>query len=379
MAAALAVAIFPYLVYGILSSFLLDDFGITRAQIGWVAAGFSLAGALGGPITGWLTDRFGGRRMLQALYAMSFLGMIFIASAPNYLLLLAASTFAGLAQSAANPITNKLIVTQVPPGRRGIVTGVKQSGVQAGILLSGLLLPMAALALGWRAAVAIAAAFPIVAFTLVRFVLPLPGRDTTVSETDRSRSPLPAAIWWLGGYGFLMGLGGATYLYFPLYGQESVGVSVSVAGAIVGVGAGFAIFTRIGFSQLSVRARRFSGPLLLISVVSVLSIGLVWSASHMGVGLLWAGGILAGAITPASVPVVWLAVMSAVPDQDAGRASGIPTLGYGLGFALGAPLFGYSVDATSGYDVGYAAVAVIYAAAAFLAWRLRLRSAPNRP
>ena len=72
-----------------MSSFLLDDLGITRAQLGWVAAGFSIAGALGGPVTGRLTDRFGGRRMLQVLFAMSFLSLIFIASASNYVLLLA--------------------------------------------------------------------------------------------------------------------------------------------------------------------------------------------------------------------------------------------------------------------------------------------------
>ena len=132
MGSALAVALFPYLAFAILSGFLLDDLDITRAQLGWVAAGFSLTGALGGPLTGRLTDRFGARRMLQALFAVSFLGLIFIASAPNYVLLLAASTFAGLAQSASNPITNKLIVTRVPFDRRAITTGLKQSGVQVG-------------------------------------------------------------------------------------------------------------------------------------------------------------------------------------------------------------------------------------------------------
>ena len=379
MGSALAVALFPYLAFAILSGFLLDDLDITRAQLGWVAAGFSLTGALGGPLTGRLTDRFGARRMLQALFAVSFLGLIFIASAPNYVLLLAASTFAGLAQSASNPITNKLIVTRVPFDRRAITTGLKQSGVQVGIFLSGLLLPLGALALGWRTALVVAASIPLVTMTLVPLVLPRTSRDTPVSRTDHSGSPLPAAIWWLGWYGFLMGLGSSTYLYLPLYSQEEVGVSLSVAGAIVGVAAGFAIFSRIAVSQLSMRAKHFSGPLWLISVASVLSAGAVWSASHLGVGLLWVGGILAGAITPAAIPVVWLAVMSSVRARDAGRASGIPTLGYGAGFAVGTPLFGYSVDVTGGYDLGYAAVAVTYAASALLIWRWRVGSRPIRP
>ena len=128
--------------------------------------------------------------------------------------------------------------------------------------------------------------------TLVPLVLPRTSRDTPVSRTDHSGSPLPAAIWWLGWYGFLMGLGSSTYLYLPLYSQEEVGVSLSVAGAIVGVAAGFAIFSRIAVSQLSMRAKHFSGPLWLISVASVLSAGRcglhpIWESVSCGSGGYW--------------------------------------------------------------------------------------------
>ena len=58
----------------------------------------------------------------------------------------------GVGQAIANPATNKLISMHVPPGKRGIITGIKQSGVQAGTFLGGLLLPVITLSFGWRLA-----------------------------------------------------------------------------------------------------------------------------------------------------------------------------------------------------------------------------------
>ena len=379
MTLAIAVALFPYLAFAILSSFLIDDLGMTRTQIGWLAAGFSVMGIAAAPAMGRLTDRFGGRRMLLALFATSFLALIFIAAAPNYLLLLVAAALAGLPQASVNPITNKLIATHVRVRRRGIMTGVKQSGAQVGIFFGGLLLPVAAVSLGWRTALVIASLVPLAAFTLVPLIIPraTPGMDSI--SKSRSRSPLPSAIRVLAWYGFLMGIGGSAFIYLPLYGQEIVGVSVSTVGAIVALSAVIAIFVRLGFSEVAVRAKHFSGPLLLISGLAAVAAGIVWSASVGGSVLLWVGGMLGGSIGPSSVPVVWLAVMATVPTESAGRATAVPALGYSAGFGLGSPLFGYSIDVTKGYDLVYGTVALAFTAAAFLIWRWRVSAARVPP
>ena len=56
----------------------------------------------------------------------------------------------GIGQTLANPATNKMIAHEVPPGRRGLITGIKQSGVQAGAFVAGVAFPAAAVAVGWR-------------------------------------------------------------------------------------------------------------------------------------------------------------------------------------------------------------------------------------
>src|SRR5699024_6495474 len=56
------------------------------------------------------------------------------------------------AQAISNPTTNRVIIRAVPAAQRTGWIGVKQSGVQASQLFSGLFFPAVALALGWTGA-----------------------------------------------------------------------------------------------------------------------------------------------------------------------------------------------------------------------------------
>ncbi|MYT24460.1 MFS transporter, partial [Streptomyces sp. SID7760] len=93
--------------------------------------GFGAATLLS-PVGGRVVDRTGPRRSLVALLLVSAAALALIGAAPGPGLLLAAVALGGLPQALANPATNKAILAAVPPGRRGSVTGMKQSGVQLG-------------------------------------------------------------------------------------------------------------------------------------------------------------------------------------------------------------------------------------------------------
>ena len=63
-----------------------------------------------------------------------------------------------------------------------------------------------------------------------------------------------------------------------------------------------------------------------------------------------------------------LLVLSEVGIAEAGRASGWVLLGFYGGFAVSPSIFGYSVDETGSWVLGWSGVAAIFALAAALAW-----------
>ncbi len=376
---AMAVAIFSAPAVGILSRFIIDDFGITRTQLGWVVTAITLTAAVTSPLAGRISDVAGGRAALLLLCIVSAAGLAALAGAPTYALLLGAAAVAGFAQAMGNPATNTAIVLHVPLGERGTITGVKQSGVQAGSFLGGVLLPAGALAMGWRPTMVVAAAIPVVLlFAMLRLVPRDPER--VVAAVAGRRGPVPAAAWWLAGYGLAMGFGqGALLTYLPLYIQEDVGLSVTTAGIVVAVSGLVAVPMRILWGRSSERDRYFSTSLSLLAAGSVGATALVWLAAPGTTWPLWLGAVLLGATAGSWNAVGMVAVMAAAGPGGAGRASGVVLAGFSLGLAVGPPVFGFSVDSTGGYATALAIAVVVFALALLVAalwWWLDRRPAP---
>jgi len=88
---------------------------------------------------GALTDRFGERRTLSLGLIGLSAGMLLVAGAPTYALLLAAVFLLGSVYSTAMPGTNKAVYDSVAPGRQNMAMGIKQVGVTGGSGISALL------------------------------------------------------------------------------------------------------------------------------------------------------------------------------------------------------------------------------------------------
>lgn len=131
-------------LFGILSRFLIDDLDLSRAQVGGLVSAFAIVGAFASTPVGRLVDHIGGRSGVSWLFILSAFGMVGITVAFSYGLLLAAAALSGLAQALANPATNKMIARYREAGSRGLTVGIKESGVQVGIFLGGLLIPAGA-------------------------------------------------------------------------------------------------------------------------------------------------------------------------------------------------------------------------------------------
>ena len=125
------------------------------------------------------------------------------ALAPSLAVLFVVLAVAGVANAVAQPAINLFVAEQIPGHRQGLGFGVKQSGIPAAILVSGLALPLLALPFGWRPTFALCALAPLA----VGMALPRT-RGAHVSRRPASRRPSRALI--LTAIGAALGTAGPT-------------------------------------------------------------------------------------------------------------------------------------------------------------------------
>ncbi len=387
--------------FAVLAADIIDDLAISRTALGFLAALNTLVGALSAPATGRITDRIGARRATIIVLSISGLGMALMALSTNWILLAASAIVSGIPQGWGNPTTNALIAERVPQQVRGTVTGIKQSGVQFGVFLSGLTLPGLALAFGWRGAmvgyaVAFAVGAAVVALTLdpsddadsselaPQRVTDHAGRADDADHTDHALAaepaaeggPLPRLIWMISAYAFLYGTaGGAMGRFFPLWANEVVGLSTVVAGFLVGLGGLLGIVARIGAGRL---AQDRIGPPRLLAVLALIGAGyavVLLVTTTVGSWILWPGMVLYSVGIGAWNAVAMLAIIVSVPRRMSGRASGVVMLGFLGGLTVGSPAAGAIVDRWGTYQPVWAAALVLaLASAALIEPRFRRRA-----
>ncbi len=359
---AMGAATFTAASLGILATFIIDDLSITRAELGAILAVVNIAAAVLSPIAGRITDRIGGKRAIVTLFVLSGTTFLLLGTAVGYAMLFLGALAGAFSQATANPATNKLIAEDLPAGERGVITGVKQSGVQAGIFLGGLVVPSLAIALGWRGAYLVVAAVPLVFAALAVWLIPA---AAPASETQRaSRSGrLPAAIWWLAGYGFLLGFSGAVTYLVPLFAEESLGLSPVLGGIAAAVIAFTAVPGRILWSRYAERSGAFRGSLGVMAALSVAAAVLFYASGASAAWLLWPAAMLIASGSSSWNSVGMLAVMVEAGIGSTGRASGVVLFGFLTGLGIAPPIFGAIVDRTGSYDLMWLLSALSAAAA----------------
>jgi MFS family permease len=366
---AMGAATFTASSLGILATFIIDDLSISRTELGAVLAVVNIAAALLSPIAGRATDRVGGKAAIVALFMIAGATFLLLGTAVGYVMLLVGALAGAFSQASANPATNKLIAEDVPAGKRGLITGVKQSGVQFGIFVGGVTVPSVALAIGWRGAYIVVATIPLVLALIALWVVPSRPHDVAVHRSDH-RTRLPAAIWWLAGYGFLSGFSGAVTYLVPLFTEETLDLGPVAGGVAAAVIALVAVVGRILWSRYAEQSGSYRGPLLTMAGLSVVAAGLFLASSQVAAAFVWPAAIVIGLGSSSWNSVGMLAVMIEAGVAATGRASGIVLFGFLTGLGLGPPLFGRIVDVTGSYDVMWmlSAIAALAAGAVVITW-----------
>lgn len=153
--------------------FLKQQFSLNESQTG-IAAGSLLAGCvLGAAVGGWLSDRFGRKRVLlfsAILFALSSVGAALPQNLPEF----AAARFAGGIAIGIASLLAPLYIAEVSPAAiRGRLVSLNQMAIVTGILLSYLVNWGFSFQVenGWRWMFAIAA-IPSLAFFIGLFFVP---------------------------------------------------------------------------------------------------------------------------------------------------------------------------------------------------------------
>lgn len=349
---------FHVFVISVLASVLIDDFGLSRFELGLIGSLNTAVGALTAPGTGRITDRIGARRSSVVAQLICGFGFALMAIADSVAMLIVSAAILGVPQGWGNPTTNALIAERVPSGRRGTVTGIKQSGVQLGIFLAGVTLPAMSDAVGWRGAMWIYAAV-FTGFALIPLVLPRHGSldDEPAGAAPVAGTPVALphydmrAVWLIALYAFLMGTGGgAIGRFLALFAEEEAGLSNAAAGLVLGLSGLVGMGTRVTAGRL---AEHRVAPLPMLAVLAgvgaVVSLLLTVTLS-VGAWLLWPIAVLFAVGYAAWNAVAMLAIIVGVDRSHAGRASGAVMVGFLGGLAVGSPIAGLVIDATESYQ-----------------------------
>jgi predicted MFS family arabinose efflux permease len=287
-----------------------------------------------------------------------------MASAMTFVAMALALAIAGVARAGANPATNRLISARLPRGRRGWITGVKQSGETVAIVLAAATLPAAAALWGWRAPLLVVGAAA--GATLVGTALTIEGtrRAAHTRPTGPERG-MPSSIQWLNAYNLVMGAGtGAITTYLPLYAHQEGGLGDAAAGAVMiaaGVTGGV---SRLVWSHWSEARWGFPISLSGLAAVAVVSCAVLLAAPQIGPAAYWLGAAIWGIGGLGFGAVSMLAAMAEAHDASTGRVSGLVVLWFSLGFTVAPPAFGWLLERTDAYGPGFAVLIALYAAAA---------------
>ena len=374
LTAVMAIGTLAPFALAALAPFILSDLDFSRTQFGSLITVYFLVGALVSPSIGSLVDRIGGWSMMLVLIVISVASFLVMAGVPSYVWLLAAMAVAGLANALVNPTTNHVIGAHVTPGRRGMIVGVKQSGVQAGAALSGLALPALAVLLGWRPSLLVCAIVAGVLAVVAWLVRPARHRSRSVVAREPVRWAGPG-VRWLVVYAVLMGAGVAVAnTYVVLFAHEGLAMSEAWAGRTLGVLGAASVVARIVWARRAERTADPSGALVQIAGIAAVSSGLFWLAPVLGgEALLWVAVVLVGASAAAWNSVGMLAVIDGNDGATMGRASGNVLAGFFAGNVVSPAAVGALVDRTNSYGPAWALTVLIFAAAGVVASREQRR------
>lgn len=328
-----------------------DAFSLSGVEVGLIITALTLGYAMFLLPFGIVTDRFGEHRTLTGGLAGLSLGILAVAIAPTYPLLLVAAFLLGTMYGSATPGTNKAIFDQIEAGRQYRAMGVKQIGPTIGGAIGALVVTGLAGVAFWQFGFLVAAAFGLL--VTVVFGLVYRGGDGIEATYPDFRGLLsnpPYVVLLLAG----VCIGSAFYTttgYVVLFMNESIGSSVAVGGLALAV---LQVSSSVGKVVTGTLAdvlpgdpRTSMGAMIVVQAAgsAVLYVVLPLTSTPIAAGVVFAG---IGVLVIGSTGLYYSYISTLVEHTELGAASAAGQLAMTVSGLFAPPLFGYLVD-VSGY------------------------------
>lgn len=339
------------------------DLGVSASAIGYFIMTTYLGSMMGSVTAGGWVARFGPFRVSQVGLVLVLIGLALAASAWLPLVLLGAFVI-GLGYGPATPASSHILARAAPPTLVALTFSIKQTGVPAGGVIAGALVPVMVLTLGWRESALLVGA---VCFLLALVIEPARApydRDLNraapialaaafqpvllVLRAPRLRE-MALTSFIFGGVQITL----VTYLVTFLTG--SFALSLVLAGFVMAVSQLASVIGRVAWGMVADRAASRRGVLGALGLGMGLSAFATLAASpHWPAWLLFVYAAAFGATAVGWNGVYLAEVARLAPAGQTSQATGGCLFFTFLGVVVVPPLFNFLLALGSGYAGAYA-------------------------
>ena len=366
---------------------------LTPAGIGLYVLCAYAGAVLGSLSAGALVDRWGAIRTSQCALLLTAAGLTLAALYPGALLL--AAVLIGMGYGPITPASSHVLIQTTPVKRLNLVFSIKQTGVPAGVALSGFCIPPLA-STGWMWTLLILA---LACIAVAASALPIQaGLDAQTSQRINPAAPAGLSVRFLlqqlleplavilkhkklrslAAVSFVLsGIQVAFASYLVSFLTTGLAMTALAAGSLLALSQMGGVLGRIGWGYLS---DRFIKPL---SMLALLSLVIALAALATGGLALWPAAMssltLAGLMFVFGASAsgwngVYLAeVARQAPPGAVGKATSGTLACTFLGVIVGAPLFGLIVSGPGGFAIAFGMQAVLALGVALLLFTFRGR------
>lgn len=356
--------------------FMQEGFGASREMLSIAMSINQLFYGFAGPLTGWLTDRYGAKTVVIISAVLTMIGLLGSSFAPNlWVLYIAYGVFAGIGFSGTTTVPFSALVTRWFRRKSGLALGLFTAGTPIGHMIIVPIATYMIISASWRFAYAVLGAvialviLPL-AWKLIKTdprdmgllpdgdieapVVQTPGSGATAPGSAGSKTladALKSKPYWLLCLGwFTCGFAGflvATHLV-PF--STDVGMDPMQAATVLSLLGAFSVVGTLGINAMSDRigckiplaavyfSRFLIFPLLVSSLASNNYLFIYIFAIIMGLGQL------------ATFPLASVITREIYGQQSMGIILGTILLAHQIGAAIGVYLGGAMFDATGTYD-----------------------------
>ena len=349
-----------------LAPFLQADLALTRGEVGLFNSALMGGSFVSLFFAGWLVDMKGERAALVWGNLIVGVSCIAIIVTHGFFAALAMFFITGIGASFATPAGSRTVMRWFPLAHRGSAMGLRQTGIPIGGALAAAILPLIALAHGWRWAIVASGGLSILAALLCWHRYPPPARAEHAAARAAPaygfRALLTRDIVLLGLSGALLPLGQfALVTYLALYLKETQGTAITTS-ALLLVGAQLAgACGRLLWGVWSDRlfAQRRKPALLIAGLLSALgSIVLGWIPPATPLWVIWLI-VLGYAFNAIGWHGCWISLVAEIagPEKQGRTIGAAMTIMY-AGIIVLPPLFGVFVDYTHSWSGAWTLLAL---------------------